>query len=155
MWKRYNAFALPREPTAERCRAPAWSCEVSDFKQQAEALRVGLLAGYVRPLEAVEWADGIIAAGNVPGSDLIAVSLGGSKPADELARALGAIPGEVSPVLLLLSPEYLVHFDFQSGHDSSMLPRRLRLYNGVLPNTLQDILEEALEPWLRSNGYLS
>jgi hypothetical protein len=24
----------------------------------------------------------------------------------------------------------------------------------VQPNTLQDILEEAVEPWLRSNGYL-
>jgi predicted transposase YdaD len=29
-------------------------------------------------------------------------------------------------------PEYLVHFDFQSGHDSAMLPRRLQLYNGAL-----------------------
>ncbi len=25
---------------------------------------------------------------------------------------------------------------------------------GVVPNTLQDILEEALAPWLRDNGYL-
>lgn len=25
---------------------------------------------------------------------------------------------------------------------------------GVTPNTLQDILEEALGPWLRENGYL-
>lgn len=29
-------------------------------------------------------------------------------------------------------PEYLLHLDFQSGHDSAMLPRRLRLYNGIL-----------------------
>jgi hypothetical protein len=28
-----------------------------------------------------------------------------------------------------------------------------RQLNGTAPNTLQDILEEALEPWLRSNGY--
>ena len=25
--------------------------------------------------------------------------------------------------------------------------------NGVEPNTLQDMLEEAIEPWLRVNGY--
>jgi hypothetical protein len=25
---------------------------------------------------------------------------------------------------------------------------------GISPNTLQDILEEAVEPWLKANGYL-
>lgn len=29
-------------------------------------------------------------------------------------------------------PEYLLHLEIQSGHDSAMLPQRLRLYNGVL-----------------------
>jgi hypothetical protein len=29
-------------------------------------------------------------------------------------------------------PPYLLHFDFQSGHDSAHLPKRLRLYNAVL-----------------------
>lgn len=29
-----------------------------------------------------------------------------------------------------------------------------RQLNGIHPQTLQDILEDALEPWLRSNGYL-
>jgi hypothetical protein len=29
-----------------------------------------------------------------------------------------------------------------------------RQLQGVFPNTLQDILEQAVEPWLRSNGYL-
>jgi hypothetical protein len=29
-------------------------------------------------------------------------------------------------------PEYLLNLDFQSGHDSAVLPRRLRMYNGVL-----------------------
>src|SRR5262245_51943748 len=29
-------------------------------------------------------------------------------------------------------PEYLLHLDFQSGHDSARLPRRLRLYNTAL-----------------------
>jgi predicted transposase YdaD len=30
------------------------------------------------------------------------------------------------------NPEYLLHLDFQAGHDSARLPRRLRLYNTVL-----------------------
>src|SRR5260370_21134075 len=28
-------------------------------------------------------------------------------------------------------PEYLLHLDFQAGHDSSRLPPRLRLYNAA------------------------
>jgi predicted transposase YdaD len=28
-------------------------------------------------------------------------------------------------------PEYLLHLDFQAGHDSAQLPRRLKLYNAV------------------------
>jgi hypothetical protein len=43
------------------------------------------------------------------------------------------VSGAVDKVLRVhAQPEYLVHFDFQSGHDSSMLPPRLRLYNSVL-----------------------
>src|SRR5262249_42189756 len=29
-------------------------------------------------------------------------------------------------------PAYLLHLEFQSGHDSSRLPRRIRLYNALL-----------------------
>lgn len=29
-----------------------------------------------------------------------------------------------------------------------------RQLNGIEPNTLQDILEQAIEPWLISNGYI-
>ena len=43
------------------------------------------------------------------------------------------VSGAVDKVLRVhAEPEYLLHLDFQSGHDSAMLPRRLRLYNGVL-----------------------
>src|SRR5438874_2134939 len=45
-----------------------------------------------------------------------------------------------------------VRSDFAAALKRASLERQL---NGVLPNTLQDILEEALEPWLRSNGYLN
>ena len=43
------------------------------------------------------------------------------------------VSGAVDKVLRVhAQPEYLLHFDFQAGHDSAMLPRRLRLYNSVL-----------------------
>ncbi len=41
--------------------------------------------------------------------------------------------------------------DFAAALKRASLERQL---NGITPNTLQDILEEALEPWLRKNGYL-
>ncbi len=44
-----------------------------------------------------------------------------------------------------------VRSDFAAALKRASLQRQL---DGVAPNTLQDILEEALEPWLRSNGYL-
>lgn len=41
--------------------------------------------------------------------------------------------------------------DYAAALKRASLQRQLQ---GVLPNTLQDILEEALEPWLRSHGCL-
>ncbi len=45
-----------------------------------------------------------------------------------------------------------VRSDFATALKRASLERQL---SGTEPNTLQDILEEAIEPWLRSNGYLS
>jgi hypothetical protein len=42
--------------------------------------------------------------------------------------------------------------DFAAALKRASLERQL---NGVVPHTLQDILEEAVEPWLRAKGYLS
>lgn len=44
-----------------------------------------------------------------------------------------------------------VRTDFAEALKRASLQRQL---DGIEPNTLQDILEEALEPWLRKNGYL-
>src|SRR5579864_5794721 len=44
-----------------------------------------------------------------------------------------------------------VRSDFATALKRASLQRQL---DGVFPNTLQDILEEALEPWLRARGYL-
>ncbi len=45
-----------------------------------------------------------------------------------------------------------IRSDFSAALKRASLQRQL---DGTFPNTLQDILEEALEPWLRSNGYLN
>ena len=42
--------------------------------------------------------------------------------------------------------------DYAAALKRASLERQL---SGTKPNTLQDILEEALEPWLRDNGFLS
>ncbi len=42
--------------------------------------------------------------------------------------------------------------DFVAALKRASLERQLQ---SVQPNTLRDILEEAIEPWLRRNGYLS
>jgi hypothetical protein len=41
--------------------------------------------------------------------------------------------------------------DFATALKRASLERQL---NGIEPHTLTDILEQAVEPWLRSNGYL-
>lgn len=42
--------------------------------------------------------------------------------------------------------------DFAQSLKRASLERQLK---NIEPNTLQDILEEALEPWLKANGYSS
>jgi hypothetical protein len=44
-----------------------------------------------------------------------------------------------------------IRADFAAALKRASLERQLK---GVEPNTLQDILEEAIEPWLKTNGYL-
>lgn len=44
-----------------------------------------------------------------------------------------------------------IRADYATALKRASLERQLQ---GVEPNTLQDILEQAIEPWLRTNGYL-
>jgi hypothetical protein len=44
-----------------------------------------------------------------------------------------------------------IRADYAAALKRASLERQL---SRTKPNTLQDILEEALEPWLRTNGYL-
>ena len=45
-----------------------------------------------------------------------------------------------------------IRSDFSAALKRASLERQLE---GTQPNTLQDILEAAIEPWLREHGYLS
>jgi hypothetical protein len=44
-----------------------------------------------------------------------------------------------------------IRADFAAALKRASLERQL---NGTTPNTLQEILEEAIEPWLRLHGYV-
>jgi hypothetical protein len=69
-------------------------------------------------------------------------------PTPEAANAKGPTGNVIGRVPLTTR----VRADFATALKRASLQRQL---DGVSPNTLQDILEEALEPWLRANGYLS
>jgi len=72
----------------------------------------------------------------------------------------GAAPQEIkpqtqvpaAPVINRVSLSTRIRDDYAKALKRASLERQLK---GVEPNTLQDILEQAIEPWLRSNGYLS
>ena len=68
--------------------------------------------------------------------------------ASEAREAKGQTGSPVSRVPLTTR----VRSDFAAALKRASLERQL---GGVYPQTLQDILEQALEPWLRSNGYLN
>ncbi len=71
-----------------------------------------------------------------------------TKPVAETREGKGPAAAPLARVPLTTR----VRADFATALKRASLERQL---NGVLPNTLQDILEEALGPWLRTHGYLS
>jgi hypothetical protein len=44
-----------------------------------------------------------------------------------------------------------IHPDIRAALQQASLKRKLK---GIVPNSLRDILEEAVTPWLKANGYL-
>jgi hypothetical protein len=58
-------------------------------------------------------------------------------------------PAAVQPSRVLIGTR--MRSDYATGLKRASLERQLE---GVEPSTLQDILEEAVEPWLRVHGYL-
>lgn len=58
-----------------------------------------------------------------------------------------------TPSTLARSPiSTRIRSDFAAALKRASLERQLA---GIEPHTLQDILEEAIEPWLKTNGYLT
>lgn len=56
-----------------------------------------------------------------------------------------------APAINRVSLSTRIRDDYAKALKRASLERQLK---GVEPNTLQDILEQAIEPWLRSNGYI-
>ena len=71
----------------------------------------------------------------------------------ERPKGEGAALGEKapSPVTSRAPLTTRIRADFAAALKRASLERQLA---GTTPNTLQEILEEALEPWLRANGYV-
>jgi hypothetical protein len=63
----------------------------------------------------------------------------------------GTTPQSTPPNLNRVPISTRIRGDFAAALKKCSLERQL---HGVHPNTLQDILEQAIEPWLRSNGYI-
>lgn len=69
---------------------------------------------------------------------------------EERRFAFGDQPDPAKPeARILLSTR--IRADFAKALKRASLQRQLE---GVQPNTLQEILEEAVEPWLRTHGFL-
>ena len=68
-------------------------------------------------------------------------------PAAEEPPAAAPVPQPLSRSPLTTR----VRSDFATALKRASLERQL---SGTTPNTLQEILEEALEPWLKTHGYV-
>jgi hypothetical protein len=58
---------------------------------------------------------------------------------------------KVQPVKTRAPLTTKIRSDFATALKRASLERQL---NGTVPNTLQEMLEEALEPWLKKHGYV-
>lgn len=75
-----------------------------------------------------------------------------TEPGKEKEFVFGAKTNGAVTTHLRVSINTRVRDDFAKGLKRASLERKLQ---GVEPNTLQDILEEAIEPWLKAHGYLT
>lgn len=69
-------------------------------------------------------------------------------------KSIGAARAQQDPAAQPVSRAPIstrIRADYAAALKRASLERQLK---GIEPNTLQDILEQAIEPWLRSNGYL-
>jgi hypothetical protein len=76
---------------------------------------------------------------------------GGSKPAAPEPASVPTPTVQTASVPSRVPISTRLRADYAAALKRASLERQL---NGIEPNALQDILEQAVEPWLRSNGYL-
>ncbi len=72
----------------------------------------------------------------------------GAKPVREGMPPVEKAPGPPARASITTR----IRADFATALKRVSLERQL---NGTTPNTFQEVLEEALEPWMRANGFLS
>ncbi len=74
------------------------------------------------------------------------------KPVSEIGNQPSSPAAMPAPPQLARAPiSTRIRSDFAQALKRASLERQL---SSTEPNTLQDILEEAIEPWLKSHGYL-
>ncbi|WP_422929709.1 hypothetical protein [Singulisphaera sp. PoT] len=96
-------------------------------------------------------ADGLKAADPIKAKEEEFVYGARGAAAQETAPATPPLPA-APPVQGRVPISTRMRADLATALKRASLERQLA---GVEPNTLQDILEEAIEPWLRANGYLA
>jgi hypothetical protein len=102
--------------------------------------------------------DGVKTAGGIDPSREKRFVFGDQEGAGQPVPALPAVPsregkgGHPGNAIGRVPLTTRVRADFAAALKRASLERQL---NSVLPNALQDILDDALETWLRSNGYLN
>jgi hypothetical protein len=110
---------------------------VSVLKEQAEVLRIGLVAGVRTTRDAVTWADGLIAAQSQPDLSLLNVSLAGSRSAAEMSTLLDEVPGDCDRVEVMRGIlADLLHLLEREPQRADDIARWLYLWsvNGDLPD---------------------
>ena len=84
-----------------------------------------------------------------PAKEADFVYSGKVRPAPAVKRP--ADPQNLAPLLNRVPISTRIRVEFANALKRASLERQL---DGVEPNTLTAILEQAIEPWLRSNGYI-
>ena len=69
-----------------------------NYKEEAEFLRWGLLAGYVTVREVVAWADAVISQEPAPDPSIIEIALAGRRPPADVVALLRDVPGDADPI---------------------------------------------------------
>jgi hypothetical protein len=69
---------------------------MTDYKEDAETLRCGLLAGYTSVPDVVAWADTVIARESSPDPAFIEIALSGNRRPVDVVSLLREVPGDAN-----------------------------------------------------------